>query len=219
MSEPQDSPLTPERVVAFVDGELPDSKRSAIAAALAADPAAQAMASLMRRSAAVARAAYQPFLTAPVPARLTALFDEAPAIRPRPIGRSPRWLRAAATPRLALAASLAALLVGLAGGWWLSNLDSPLRPASSDQTDSVESQFDAVLYRALDQGHPGDTFDYAAPEGTAKGRVTIVGELPTRAGMTCREFRHDGERSGAAVVEVGVACRDPSGGWDTIILP
>jgi anti-sigma factor RsiW len=219
MSEPQDSPLTPERIVAFVDDELPDSERSAIAAAVAADPAAQAMASLMRRSGVAARAAYKPLLTAPVPARLTALFDEAPAVKPAPISRSPRWLRAPGTPRLALAASLAALLLGLAGGWWLSNLDSPLRPASSDQTDSVASQFDAVLFRALDQGRPADTFDYAAPGGTAKGRVTIVGELPTRAGMTCREFRHDGERSGAAVAEVGVACRNPGGGWETIILP
>jgi len=154
-----------------------------------------------------------------VPARLTALFDETPAARPASIVRFPERFRAVGTSRLALAASLAALLLGLAGGWSLSELDTPLRPASSDRTDSVAPQFDAVLYRALDHGRPGDAFDYAAPEGTAKGRVTIVGEIPTRAGVPCREFRHDGERGGAPVVEVGVACRNPGGGWETIILP
>jgi len=219
MSEPVDSTLTPERIVAFVDDELPGSERGAMAAAIAADPAAGATVSVMRRSAAAARAAYQPLLTAPLPARLTALFDEPPATSSAPVSRFPVRFQAAGTPRLALAASLAALLLGLAGGHWLSALDRPLRPASNDGTDSVAPQFNAVLYQALDHGRPGDTFDYAAPDGSAKGRVTIVGELSTRAGVPCREFRHDGERGGAPLVEVGVACRNPSGGWETIILP
>ena len=219
MSEPLDSPLTPERIVAFVDNELPDPERGAMAAAIAADQAAQATATLMRRSAAAARAAYQPLLTAPLPARLTALFDETQTAQPAPVSRFPARRRPAGAARLALAASLAALLLGLAGGYWLSALDRPLRPASSDRTDSVAPQFNALLYQALDHGRPGDTFDYAAPDGSAKGRVTIVGELPTHAGVPCREFRHDGERGGAPLVEVGVACRNPDGGWETIILP
>ena len=219
MSEPLDSPLTPERIVAFVDNELPDPERGAMAAAIAADQAAQATATLMRRSAAAARAAYLPLLTAPLPARLTALFDETQTAQPAPVSRFPAWRRPAGAARLALAASLAALLLGLAGGYWLSALDRPLRPASSDRTDSVAPQFNALLYQALDHGRPGDTFDYAAPDGSAKGRVTIVGELPTHAGVPCREFRHDGERGGAPLVEVGVACRNPDGGWETIILP
>jgi anti-sigma factor RsiW len=218
MTEPRESMLTPERIVAFVDDELSGAERSAMAAAIAADPAAQAMVSLMRRSAAAARAAYQPLLTAPLPARLTVLFDEAPAAMAAPVSRLPARPRHAA--RLALAASVAALLLGLAGGWVLSQLDRPLRPASSsDLTDSVAPQFNALLYRALDHGHPGDTFDYVAPEGTANGRVTIIGELPTRSGLSCREFRHVGKRSGAPLVEAGIACRNPGGGWDTIILP
>jgi len=219
MSEPRESMLTPERIVAFVDDELPDSERRAVAAAIAADPAAEAAVSLMRSSATAARAAYQPLLSAPLPARLTALFDETPATRPVPVSRLPQRLRTARVAPLALAASLAALLLGLAGGYWLSELDRPLRPASSDRTDSVAPQFNALLYQALDHGHAGDTFDYAAPEGAAKGRVTIIGELPTRSGLSCREFRHVGERSGAPLVEAGIACRNPGGGWETIILP
>ena len=219
MSELQDFPLTPERVVAFVDDELPEPERRAVAAAIAADSAAQAMASLMRRSATAARAAYRPLLTAPLPARLTALFDETPATRSAPVSRFPIRRRAVGTARLALAASLAALLLGLSGGWWLSQLDTSLRPASSDRTDAVAPQFNALLYQALDHGHPGESFDYVAPEGSAKGRVTIIGELPTRSGLSCREFRHVGERSGAPLVEAGIACRNPGGGWETIILP
>jgi len=77
----------------------------------------------------------------------------------------------------------------------------------------------ALLYEALDSGRLGDTFDYIAPEGTAKGRVTIIAELPTHSGLVCPEFRHVAEHSGMPLVEVGVACRNPSGGWETIILP
>jgi hypothetical protein len=219
MSEPRDSTLTPERIVAFVDDELPDSERSAVAAAITADPSAKAMVNLMRRSGMVARAAYEPLLTAPLPVRLTALFAETAAARPAPVSRFALRRRGAGTTRLALAASLAALLFGLAGGYWLRDLNMPLRPAANDLADSVAPQFNALLYQALDHGRPGETFDYVAPEGTAKGRVTIVGELPTQAGVPCREFRHVAERSGATLVQVGVACRNPGGGWETIILP
>ena len=52
MTERLQSGLTPERIVAFVDGELPAAEQREVAAAIAADPAAQAMATAMRRSAA-----------------------------------------------------------------------------------------------------------------------------------------------------------------------
>ena len=95
----------------------------------------------------------------------------------------------------------------------------PLRPASNDRGNSVAPQFNAVLYRAPDRGRRGDAFEFAAPEGTAKDRVTIVGELPTRSGASCRELRHEGERSGAPLIETGVACRNTGGGWETAIRP
>ena len=45
----------------------------------------------MQRSAAAARAAYQPLLTAPLPARLTALFDKTPAANPALVGPLASW--------------------------------------------------------------------------------------------------------------------------------
>ena len=59
MSEPLDSPLTPERIVAFVDNELPDPERGAMAAAIAADQAAQATAT-RRRNGTLSRWAGRP---------------------------------------------------------------------------------------------------------------------------------------------------------------
>ena len=73
-------------------------------------------------------------------------------------------------------------MLWLAGGDGLSELDLPPRRASNDWGDWVAPQLNAVLFRALDRGGPGDAFDYGAPSGTPKRRVTIVGECPTGSG-------------------------------------
>ena len=211
-----DSALTPERIVAFLDGELPEAERRIVAAAIAADPEAQAMALQMRRGAAAAAEALAPALTAPLPARLTKLFARRPPATPLR-GRSPRW-RTAGIARQLLAATLPALVLGLVVGYWLHGVNEPLRPAGEDQADAVPPQFRGKLLQALDRGQPGESFNYAAPQTATTGRIIIVGELPTRSGLACREFRHVAEQAGAPLAQLGVACRSPSGGWETIIL-
>ena len=219
MSEPQDPTLTLERIVAFVDDELPEAERRATAAAIAADPEAQANVLQMRRSATAAAAAYRPLLTAPLPAQLTALFAETLPAEPARTRSIPAQLRSSRVARLAVAACLSAFLLGLAGGFWLRDLNEPLRPARDEGTDAQPAQFSGVLYQALYHGHAGESFDYAAPETATTGRVIIVGELPTRSGLSCREFSHLVEHGAAPLAQHGVACRTAGGGWETITLP
>ncbi len=219
MSERLASGLTPERIVAFVDGELSQSEQREVAAAIAADPAAEAMATAMRQSAAAVAPAFDEALQAPMPPSLAALFAAPPSADAAKIIPFPARPRAGTAARLAIAASLAALLVGLAGGYSLRGLDAPLRPASDGTADPTADRFTAALYQALDRGRPGDSVDYALPAASASGRVTLLGEVPTRSGLPCREFSHVAKQGGQSRTENGIACRGPGGGWETLLLP
>jgi len=219
MTERLQSGLTPERIVAFVDGELPAAEQREVAAAIAADPAAQAMATAMRRSAAAIAPAFDAALDAPVPPRLAALFAAPAAAETARVVPFPARPRTSFMARMAIAASLAALLIGLAGGYSLRGIDAPLQPASDGQADPAAARFTAALYQALDRGRPGDSIDYALPAAAASGRVTLLGELQTRSGLPCREFSHAARRGDQSRTESGIACRNPGGGWETLLLP
>lgn len=211
--------LTPERILAFVDGELPEKEHREVAAAIAADPEAQAMAAAMRSSGAAAAPAFDEALEAPWPQRLVALLAPAGAEgQPRAVAfRQPRRLGGAW--RLAVAASLAALLLGLAGGYALRGVDGPLRLAGDSQSDPAAARFTAALYQALDRGRAGDSVDYSLPTASASGRVTLLGDVQTRSGMACREFSHAARRGDQSRTDNGIACRSAGGGWEILALP
>src|SRR5260221_190363 len=95
-------------------------------------------------------------LEAPMAPSLAALFAAPPSADAAKIIPFPARPRAGTAARLAIAASLAALLVGLAGGYSLRGLDAPLRPASDGTADPTADRFTAALYQALDRGRPGD---------------------------------------------------------------
>ena len=208
--------VTAEQLVAFVDGELPEPGRGRVAARLAADPAARAVAVALSRGGAAAARAYDAILAEPIPPRLLALLGEAPAgsrLRPPRPGRRRRgW------PAIAAAASLIVLLLGLLGGYSLRGLQAPLRPAS-DGGDPAAGRFAAALYEALGRDRIGASIDYAVPASGIAGRVTVTAALPTRGGLSCREFRHETRRGAEAAAEAGIACRTADGGWQTLTLP
>lgn len=211
--------LTPELIVAFVDGELPEAEHREVAAAIAADPAAQAMAAAMRSSGAAAAPAFDEALAAPWPPRLATLLATARSeAEPRVVAFRRQW-RAGGAWRLAIAASVAALLLGLAGGYALRGFDVPLRPAGDSQSDPAAARFTAALYQALDRDRAGDSVDYALPAASASGRITLLGDVQTRSGMACREFSHGARRGDQSRTENGVACRSAGGGWEILLLP
>ena len=218
MTQPTEA-LTPERILAFVDGELSGAEHREVAAAIAADPAAQAMAAAMRSSAAAAAPAFDEALAAPWPPRLAALLAAAePEGKPRVVA-FPRPQRTGGAWRLAIAASLAALLLGLAGGYTLRGFDVPLRLAGDSQGDPAAARFTAALYQALDRDRAGDSVDYSMPTASASGRVTLLGNVQTRSGMACREFTHVATRANRSRTDNGIACRSAGGGWEILLLP
>jgi hypothetical protein len=211
--------LTPERILAFVDGELSEAEHREVAAAIAADPAAQAMAAAMRSSAAAAAPAFDEALEAPWPPRLTTLLAAAqPDGEPRVVAFT-RQRRTGGAWRLAIAASLAALLLGLAGGYTLRGFDVPLRLAGDGQGDPAAARFTAALHQVLDRDRTGDTVDYSLPTASASGRVTLLGPVQTRSGMACREFSHAARRGNQSRTDNGIACRSAGGGWEILLLP
>ncbi|MFO1060946.1 MAG: hypothetical protein U1E53_28735 [Dongiaceae bacterium] len=217
MSAAGGAAVAPEDVLAFVDGELPEPGCGLVAAALAADPAARAMAAALRHGGAVAARAYDAILSEPVPPRLLAVLAEPATQRGRVVPFRAR-LRGGAIAALATAASIALVLLGLAGGYSLRGLQPTLRPAS-DGTDPAAARFAAALYEALDQDRIGASVDYAVPATGTTGRVTVTAALTTRGGLACREFRHETRNGATAQAEAGIACRSPDDGWQTMTLP
>lgn len=118
--------LTDERLIAYLDGELDESERAAVALALEEDGDLRDRAARLSESAALLRAAFDEVLREPLPERLVAaahgegkVADLAQA-RARKYGlASWQWvLRGERRWQAAVAASLLALLIGGGGGYW-----------------------------------------------------------------------------------------------------
>lgn len=205
--------LTPERIVAYLDGELPPAERDAVAQAIAGDPAATRMAAEMQAAALAAAAAFADMAATPAPERLGRLLAERTILSFQP--RRAAWRRAivpaaAASIGLLLLASIA--LVPRERG-------APLRPASDGDTNPAQDRFTAALYGALDSARSGETVAYGAPSPQAGGQITLLGELATRSGLACREFSAETHGGGSGMVQAGIACRRPDQGWDVLTEP
>ncbi len=107
MSEPN-IPVTEDELHAFVDGELPDERRAAVEAWLAAHPVDADKVASWRAQASAMRARFGGVIDEPVPARLMLSHLAAPA----------RW-------RIAAIAAALAFLVGGATGWLARDVSAP----------------------------------------------------------------------------------------------
>jgi anti-sigma factor RsiW len=111
-------------LVAYLDGELGPTERSAVEAWLAEDPAARERLSALAETDALVRRAFDASLQEPLPERLIAAARGEPGavpakilpFKPMPVMQrsSPGWRRWAALPA---AASLFGLLLGGSAGW------------------------------------------------------------------------------------------------------
>ena len=87
--------LTPETLMAFVDGELAPGEEARVAAEVAKDPALSAYVEQQKELAAKLRTAFAPVLEAPIPARIERIVRETkiPCAAPSPAS----FARASAT--------------------------------------------------------------------------------------------------------------------------
>jgi anti-sigma factor RsiW len=119
----RNSPVTEDELHAYVDAALPDARRTAVEAWLAAHPDDAALVAAWRRQADVLRARYGAVATEPLPPRLSI---ERLARTPR------RWMRYAA------AAALLAFIAGGAAGWFGRGvLESPARATATLTADAI----------------------------------------------------------------------------------
>ncbi len=120
-----------QRLSAYRDGELPDTEARAVAALIAADPAVKAEYDVILRTDDALGRAFAAMLTDPVPDRLTSALGQAqPAPTPANSPNAPHW-----APRIA--AALALLMVGGAGGALISQRFAPVEVAAVGWLDQV----------------------------------------------------------------------------------
>lgn len=105
------SPIPQDRLLAYHHGALPADEAKALARAIESDPEAQERLADWARQDAALGALYGPVADEAIPDRLRAALHPAP--RPR------------TAPALRIAAMLALLAVGAAGGWLAAGMSSP----------------------------------------------------------------------------------------------
>ena len=205
--------LSPDILVAYVDGELPAEQMDMVEQTLGHDDAARETVRLLRLSADVAARAYAGVLDEPVPERLVTAARRAGAKASEASRRrqQPAWL-------MPLAASLAALILGLAGGYVWRDSNTGYVPAAASQADPLTASYEATLQGALDSGKSGQSFTYES-QGLGDGRITLGRDFDTEARMACREFRRQERRAAAASTDNGIACRAGDGSWTVMLVP
>ncbi len=149
------APVSDADVHAFVDGQLSPDRAERVAAAVAAIPELAARVADIRQRNAQLRAALDPVLAEPIPARLLAAA-EAP-VRNTSVGR---WLG----PAFALAATL---VLGIGAGWF--GRDLLIERAGTPTTFARQAAFAHALY-ANDVNRPVEI--WAAEEKRLVGWLT-----------------------------------------------
>lgn len=205
--------LDQDLLVAYADGELTPGRMAEVEAALVHDAEAWESVRLLRLSAQAAARAFAPVLTEPVPTRLLAAAGAPDRLTSASShDRRARWL-------MPLAASLAALAIGLAAGYsFREPSGTAYTPAASATSDPLAARFESGLISVLDKGSPGGSFAYES-EGLGEGRVELGRAFTTGFGSECREFHREETRAGALRQDNGLACRGRNKSWSVMILP
>jgi anti-sigma factor RsiW len=197
--------LDHELLVSYVDGELPRERVADVEAALMRDAAAWETVRLLRLSAQAAARAFEAVMEEPVPERLIAAAS-APGVVRRPAIR--RW-------PAAMAASLAALAIGLGTGYFLRTDKSGYVPASLPGGDPLAARFESALASALN----GDADHVSYESQGMKGEIILGAEFTTSFGSPCRAFHRDESRADGRHTAGGIACQAADKSWSVMIVP
>jgi len=217
----QPKPWVESMLVAYVDNQLEPAQRAAVEEVIREDPEARTIVAVLRRSAAAVKTAFDRPLREPVPTRLLAAIGATAGsaivsdVRP---WRS-RKLRLDRPTITALAASLAALVIGFGAGYWQAAPGGGIRLAGSPAEGTETGQYEAALYQALEDGDPGVEVSYVDATDAKRGAITIIGPVATGVGGSCLEFRHEWSDAGSKIMSRGLACRSDAGEWSVLSMP
>jgi surface antigen len=197
-----------ETLVSYVDGQLEERETRRVEAVLARDAEARESVRGLRESAEVLRSAFNEALNEPLPARVLESIGRAAA--DRAAGRwHPSW-------PVALAASLAMLIVGFGGGALLVDLRVEQELAELRAVELADQQArEAALFQALEQHVSGEAVAWRNPDSGRAGEITPVRTFKNRQEQWCREYRAEEVLAGESEVRLAIACRGPEGLWKT----
>jgi len=203
-----------ETLVAYVDNELPRERAAEVERALASDPEAQEIVRLMRLGGEAAAHPFDQALNEPPPAHLLVALQGPPRMP-----RSARHRRVFSFSwRMTLAACLASLAIGFAGGLLQRGGDKGYGPAAAKAQDPLATSFESALFTALSSGAAGQSYDYG-DDAMGRGRLQLGRQFTTSFGSDCREFDRVETRGSVQTRDGGLACRSAGGGWAVMTVP
>ena len=192
--------LSEETLMAYVDGELDVATREQVAKAVAADPAVARRVAAHQALRGTLRAAFDPVLREPVPARFLSLVQGAPAAaQPAPV--LPFRTRSVPQRSWVQWTSLAASFALGALAWQFALRMHASGPITAKQGELIAS---GSLEKALN--------GQLAANQEPSAAVQIGLSFLSRQGPYCRTFRVRGAADAA-----GLACRG-SEGWTVQVL-
>lgn len=213
------APIEPERLVAYLDGELDAAEAGVVESALASDPRLAETAAALGADLATIRAAFAEPLRTEVPERLIAAVDGAFAQRrTKPGGDAGRgFLRHPALG--AVAASIIAVVVGLAGANYFAERSVKREFARVEAARAADQTIiQAAIARALETQVSGSQARWRNPDSGSEGTIEPLRTFKISTGQWCREYIHSveyrGWREGRTTLRA-VACRESDGRWKT----
>ena len=203
-----------ETLVAYADGQLGASEVQRVETVLARDAEARETVRQLRESAALLRAAFNEPINEPVPARVleainSTVAEQAVVTRGPRRGSLHRW-----SP--ALAASVATLLLGLGGSYFLADYRVGQELSRIELVRLADQQVrEAALFDALEKNISGQTVAWENPDSGRRGSITPVRTFKNRQGQWCREYAASEADGVDQESRRAIACRQPEGTWNT----
>ncbi|TQV83124.1 hypothetical protein [Denitrobaculum tricleocarpae] len=230
--------LNDETLIAYSDGELDEKTAAEVEAALKDDPVAREIVHKFQEAARLAGEAFDDPMQEEVPERLLKLFEEprseeaapeapgAPAAESSNIADLSQIRAARETKRhtnvtaieepgtvrrfaLPLAASLA-LIIGIGGGFGLSNFTAPSAP---DVIAAGTIPQSSVLHAALERSPSLQSLEEVSGDGLTKNQIEPLLSFVDNNDRHCREYRITSSNVSGSQDLTGVACRGDDGAW------
>ena len=210
--------LSDETLVAYVDGELSPEQSRDVEARVAADAELAATVEALREGSSALHAAFNEPLRAPIPDRLTKLFD-APTVTGVPGTRSSSWHWLIGPIAAPIAASVLVLVVGLGGAFVFTEWQVERKIARLEATRAVDRQMlAAAVALALETHVSGEPAVWSNPDSGSSGTIKPVRTFRAANGQWCREYTQTADLTTEPIQPLhrrAIACRDPDGQWQT----
>lgn len=213
--------ISEETLVAYVDGQLDLQEMVRVDEALAGDAAARATVRGLREGAALLRAAFNEPLREPVPSRVLESIDRVMAETAAAPADAPAPHRAASFGPwpMAIAASIAAIAIGLGGVNFLANQRVGQEIAALRATAQGDQMArERAVSQALEKLVSGESVTWENPDSGHSGDITPVRTFKSRSGQWCREYAAIESLGDAQELQRAIACREGEGLWRTRLV-